>query len=161
MYQGFLEEIEARFLRYVQIDTQSDEDSTDVPSTAKQLDLSRLLEDELKSMGAADVVLTDYGCVLATIPATVDRDDIPTIAFLAHVDTVPGFSGTGVKPIVHRDYGGGPIVLPDDAEQTLTYENSPLLETKIGEDIVTPSGTTLLGADDKAGVCVHASAIEA
>jgi tripeptide aminopeptidase len=76
------------------------------------------------------------------------------VAFLAHVDTVPGFSGTGVKPIVHRNYAGGPIALPDDAEQTLTYENSPLLETKIGEDIVTASGTTLLGADDKAGVVI-------
>lgn len=153
MYQDYVPEIEERFLRYVQIDTQSDEDSTDVPSTAKQLDLSRLLVDELQALGASDAVLTDYGCVLATVPATVD-EDVPTVAFLAHVDTVPGFGGTGVKPIVHRDYGGGPIVLPDDTEQTLTYENSPLLESKIGEDIVTASGTTLLGADDKAGVAV-------
>jgi tripeptide aminopeptidase len=153
MYQDYVTEIEERFLRYVQIDTQSDEDSTDVPSTAKQLDLSRLLVDELQALGASDAVLTDYGCVLATIPATVHKD-VPTVAFLAHVDTVPGFSGTGVKPIVHRDYGGGPIMLPDDAEQTLTYENSPLLESKIGEDIVTASGTTLLGADDKAGIAI-------
>ncbi|MBN1812340.1 MAG: peptidase T [Anaerolineae bacterium] len=153
MYQEFLEEIEERFLRYVQIDTQSAEDSTETPSTAKQLDLSRLLEGELKALGARDVVLTDYGCVLATIPATVDGD-VPTVAFLAHVDTVPGFSGTGVKPIVHRNYAGGPIVLPDDADQVLTHENSPLLKEKLGEDIVTASGTTLLGADDKAGVAI-------
>jgi tripeptide aminopeptidase len=149
-----LAEIKDRFLRYVQIDTQSDEDSTEVPSTAKQLDLLGLLKDELEALGAADVALTDYGCVLATIPATVDKKDVPTVAFLAHVDTVPGFNGTGVKPIVHHNYAGGPIVLPDDEEQTLTYENSPLLESKIGEDIVTASGTTLLGADDKAGVAI-------
>jgi tripeptide aminopeptidase len=154
MYQEYLAEIKDRFLRYVQIDTQSDEDSTEVPSTAKQLDLLGLLKDELEALGAADVALTDYGCVLATIPATVDKKDVPTVAFLAHVDTVPGFNGTGVKPIVHHNYAGGPIVLPDDEEQTLTYENSPLLESKIGEDIVTASGTTLLGADDKAGVAI-------
>ena len=153
MDQEFLKEIEERFLRYVQIDTQSAEDSTETPSTAKQLDLQRMLEGELKTLGAKDVVLTDYGCVLATIPATVDSD-IPAVAFLAHVDTVPGFSGTGVKPIVHRNYAGGPIVLPDDADQVLTVENSPLLEEKLGEDIVTASGTTLLGADDKAGVAI-------
>ena len=153
MDQEFLKEIEERFLRYVQIDTQSAEDSTETPSTAKQLDLQRMLEGELKTLGAKDVVLTDYGCVLATIPATVGSD-IPAVAFLAHVDTVPGFSGTGVKPIVHRNYAGGPIVLPDDADQVLTVENSPLLEEKLGEDIVTASGTTLLGADDKAGVAI-------
>jgi tripeptide aminopeptidase len=153
MYQAFLEEIEERFLRYVQIDTQSSEDSTEIPSTAKQLDLLRLLESELKALGAKDVVLTDYGCVLATISATVDGD-VPTVAFLAHVDTSPDFSGAGVKPVIHHNYAGGPIVLPDDAEQVLTYENSPLLEAKMGEDIVTASGTTLLGADDKAGVAI-------
>jgi tripeptide aminopeptidase len=153
MVQEFLEEIEKRFLRYVQIDTQSAEDSTETPSTAKQLDLQRMLEGELKALGAKDAVLTDYGCVLATIPATVDGD-VPTVAFLAHVDTVPDFSGTGVKPIVHRSYTGGPVVLPDDTDQVLTVENSPLLEEKLGEDIVTASGTTLLGADDKAGVAI-------
>jgi tripeptide aminopeptidase len=153
MDQEFLKEIEEHFLRYVQIDTQSAEDSAEIPSTAKQLDLQRMLEGELRALGAQDVVLTDYGCVLATIPATVDGD-VPTVAFLAHVDTVPGFSGAGVKPIVHRSYAGGPIVLPDDADQVLTVENSPLLKEKLGEDIVTASGTTLLGADDKAGVAI-------
>jgi tripeptide aminopeptidase len=153
MDQDFLKEIEERFLRYVQIDTQSAEDSTEIPSTAKQLDLQRMLAGELKALGAEDVVLTDYGCVLATIPATVDGD-VPTVAFLAHVDTVPGFSGTGVEPIVHRHYAGGPIALPDATDQVLTVENSPLLEEKLGEDIVTASGATLLGADDKAGVAI-------
>jgi tripeptide aminopeptidase len=149
----FLQELEERFLRYVQIDTTSAGDSSEIPSTAKQLDLQRLLEGGLKSLGAEDVVLTDYGCVLATIPATVEGD-VPTVAFLAHVDTAPDFSGTGVKPIVHRNYAGGPIVLPDDPGQVLTAENSPLLEEKVGEDIITTSGTTLLGADDKAGVAI-------
>jgi tripeptide aminopeptidase len=153
MHQEFLKELEERFLRYAQIDTQSAEDSTEVPSTAKQLNLLRLLRDELEGLGARDVTLTDYGCVLATVPATV-ADDAPTVAFLAHVDTSPAFSGTGVKPIVHRDYAGGPIVLPDDPGQVLTSENSPLLAEKVGEDIVTASGTTLLGADDKAGVAI-------
>jgi tripeptide aminopeptidase len=153
MYQAFLKGIEGRFLRYVQIDTQSVEDSTETPSTAKQLDLQRMLESELKALGAKDVVLTDYGCVLATIPATVEGD-IPTIAFLAHVDTAPDFSGAGVEPIVHRNYAGGPIALPDAPDQVLTHENSPLLKEKLGEDIVTASGTTLLGADDKAGVAI-------
>jgi tripeptide aminopeptidase len=153
MVQEFLEEIEERFLRYVQIDTQSAEDSTETPSTVKQLDLLRTLEGELKTLGAQDVTLTDYGCVLATIPATVGGD-VPTVAFLAHVDTVPGFSGTGVRPIVHRSYAGGSIALPDATDQVLTYENSPLLKEKLGEDIITASGATLLGADDKAGVAI-------
>jgi tripeptide aminopeptidase len=153
VYQEFLKEIEERFLRYVQVDTQGAEDSAETPSTAKQLDLQRRLEGELKALGAKDVVLTDYGCVLATIPATVEGD-IPTIAFLAHVDTAPDFSGAGVKPIVHRNYAGGPIALPDAPDRVLTHENSPLLKEKLGEDIVTASGTTLLGADDKAGVAI-------
>ena len=154
MHQKYLEELEERFLRYVQIDTQSAGDSTETPSTSKQLDLLRLLESELKMLGAREVVLTDCGYVLATIPATVPADDVPTVAFLAHVDTAPAFSGTDVKPIVHRNYGGGPIVLPDDPDQVLTAGNAPELEGKVGEDIVTASGTTLLGADDKAGVAI-------
>jgi tripeptide aminopeptidase len=146
-------ELEERFLRYVQIDTQADEASPTSPSTAKQLDLSRLLADELRAMGAEDVTLTDYGAVLATIPATVEGD-IPTVAFLAHVDTSPGFGGTGVKPIVHRQYDGSAIVLPDDPSQVLSPDIFPYLKRKIGDDIVTASGTTLLGADDKAGVAI-------
>jgi tripeptide aminopeptidase len=148
----FDREVEERFLRYVQIDTQSDEQSMTSPSTAKQLDLLRLLADELSAMGAADVALTDYGVVFATIPATVAAD-VPTVAFLAHVDTAPQFSGTGVKPLVHRRYAGDDIVLPD-AGVILSPEAFPYLTEKVGEDIVTASGTTLLGADDKAGVAI-------
>ena len=150
-FHEFVPDIEARFLRYVKIDTQSDETSSSVPSTAKQYDLLTLLVDELRGLGASDVTLTDYGCVLATIPSTVDYA-VPTVAFMAHVDTAPAFSGTGVKPIVHRHYDGEPIVLPDDPSQVLSPDEFPFLRTKVGEDIVTASGTTLLGADDKAGI---------
>lgn len=153
MSEDFARELETRFLRYVQIDTQSDESSPTAPSTTKQLDLLRLLEAELSELGATNVRLTDYGCVLATIPATVNART-PTVAFLAHVDTAPQFSGTGVKPIVHRNYDGSPIVLPDDPSQVLSPESLPYLGRKIGDDIVTASGTTLLGADDKAGVAI-------
>ena len=151
---SILQDLEARFLRYVQIDTQSDESSDAVPSTAIQLDLLRQLVTELEDLGAADTQLTDYGCVMATIPATVDSDGLPTIALLAHVDTTPAFNGSGVKPIVHRGYNGQDIVLPDDESQVINLENSPRLAKKIGEDIVTASGTTLLGADDKAGIAI-------
>ena len=150
-FHEFVPDIEARFLRYVKIDTQSDETSSSVPSTAKQYDLLTLLVDELRELGASDVTLTDYGCVLATIPSTVDYA-VPTVAFMAHVDTAPAFSGTGVKPIVHRHYDGEPIVLPDDPSQVLSPDEFPFLRKKVGEDIVTASGTTLLGADDKAGI---------
>jgi len=149
----FAREVEERFVRYARIDTQSDEKSTTSPSTEKQYQLLRLLVDELKSMGAQDVTLTKYGAVLATIPATTNAG-IPTIALLAHVDTAPQFSGAGVKPIVHRNYAGGDIVLPDDSSIILSPAQSPYLAAKIGDDIVTASGTTLLGADDKAGVAI-------
>jgi tripeptide aminopeptidase len=146
-------EVEDRLVRYAKIDTQSEETSTTSPSTRKQFDLLNLLADELKSMGARDVHVTDYGAVLATVPATV-RESVPVIALLAHVDTAPQFSGTGVKPIVHRNYAGGDIVLPDDPEIVLSPKQFPYLSSKLGDDIVTASGTTLLGADDKAGVAV-------
>jgi len=146
-------ELEDRFLRYVRIDTQSDEKSQTSPSTEKQYHLLRLLADELKAIGAEDVKLTDYGAVLATIPATHDADT-PTIAFLAHVDTAPQFSGTDVKPVVHRSYAGDRILLADAPDVVLSPEMFPYLGTKVGEDIVTASGTTLLGADDKAGVAI-------
>lgn len=149
--QAFVPEIEERFLRYVRVDTQSDETSPSIPSTAIQLDLLKMLAGELREMGAADVALADYGCLFATIPATVDFA-VPTVAFMAHVDTAPAFNATGVKPIVHRQYSGDPIVLPDDTSQVLSPTEFPFLHKKIGEDIVTAGGTTLLGADDKAGV---------
>jgi tripeptide aminopeptidase len=157
MTSSLLGELEERMVRYARIDTQSDEASPTVPSTSKQYDLLRLLVDELRSIGAQDVTLTDYGAVLATIPATVPptlATDVPTIAFLAHVDTAPAFSGTGVKPIVHRAYTGGDIVLPDDPAAVLSPQQFPYLTQKVGEDIITASGTTLLGADDKAGVAI-------
>jgi tripeptide aminopeptidase len=150
---GFDQELEERLLRYARIDTQSDESSQTSPSTEKQYDLLRLLAEELKAIGASDVALTDYGAVLATIPATVTAD-VPRVALLAHVDTAPAFSGAGVKPIVHRNYGGGDIVLPDNPADVLSPRQYPYLAAKAGEDIITASGTTLLGADDKAGVAI-------
>ncbi|MEZ5903885.1 MAG: hypothetical protein R3C69_01810 [Geminicoccaceae bacterium] len=136
-----------RFERYVRIDTQSDAASTTSPSTAKQQDLLGLLLGELRGIGLSDARQTGYGAVLATIPATV-ATEAPAIALLAHVDTTPQFTGTGVKPIVHRAYQGGDIVLPDDPAMVLSPTALPYLATRVGDDIVTASGTTLLGADD-------------
>ncbi|HET7094657.1 MAG TPA: peptidase T [Thermomicrobiales bacterium] len=153
MTPAFDRELEERLARYVRIDTQSDEASATTPSTAKQFDLLNLLVDELRAIGARDVTLTDYGAVLATLPATT-ADAVPTVAFLAHVDTVPGFSGADVEPVVHRAYDGGEIVLPNDADAVLSPERFPYLAQKTGDDIVTASGGTVLGADDKAGVAI-------
>jgi tripeptide aminopeptidase len=158
MKSRFDREIEERFLRYARIDTQSDEKSSTSPSTEKQYDLLNLLVNELKEMGAQDATLTDYGTVLASVPATA-QNGAPTIAFLAHVDTAPQFSGTGVKPIVHRNYDGRDIVLPDDPKRVLSPKALPYLAKKIGDDIITASGTTLLGADDKAGVAIIMTAM--
>jgi tripeptide aminopeptidase len=149
----FDQELEERLIRYCKIDTQADEKSPTSPSTAIQFDLLNLLVQELGEIGAQEVTLTDYGAVLATIPATIDTS-APVIGFLAHVDTAPAFHASGVKPIVHRAYDGGEIVLPDDPAQVLSPKQSPYLAHKIGDDIVTASGTTLLGADDKAGVAI-------
>ena len=146
-------ELEERLVRYASIDTQSDETAPSAPSTAIQLDLSRLLVKELTAMGASDVVLTDYGAVLATVPATVERD-LPTIGFCAHVDTAPAFCATGVKPVVHRAYNGGEIRFADAPDLVLSPATNPYLGTKTGDDIITASGLTLLGADDKAGVAI-------
>jgi tripeptide aminopeptidase len=149
----FDQELEERLVRYVQIDTTADEASATAPSTAIQYDLLNLLVEELRAIGAQDVRLTDYGAVLASIPATV-AGDAPTVAFLAHVDTSPAFSGAGVKPVVHRNYDGGAITFPDNPELQLTPEAFPYLAKRAGDDIVTASGGTLLGADDKAGVAI-------
>jgi tripeptide aminopeptidase len=153
MTHPFDKELEERLVRYCEIDTQADEKSPTSPSTAKQFDLLKLVVDELKAIGAEDVELTGYGTVLATVPATVTRE-VPTIAFLAHVDTSPAFKASDVRPIVHRNYDGGDIILPDDPEQVLSPAQFPYLGTKIGDDIVTAGGTTLLGADDKAGIAI-------
>ena len=142
-----------RFIQYVQIDTQSDPESTSQPSTIKQLDLSKILVSELIELGIADAHLDDYGYVYATIPSNTLKD-VPAICFCSHVDTSPDSSGTHVKPIVHHNYDGKDIILPDDANQVISTEEHPYLKEKIGEDIITASGTTLLGADDKAGVAV-------
>lgn len=142
-----------RFTRYVQIDTQSDPESDMQPSTAKQLDLSRLLAQELREIGVTDAHVDEYGYVYATIPSNTDKK-VPVICFCAHVDTSFDCSGSGVKPIIHRKYNGDDIVLPDDPTQVITRNEHPYLNEKIGEDLITASGTTLLGADDKAGVAV-------
>jgi tripeptide aminopeptidase len=140
-----------RFLRYVQIDTQSNPQSNTHPTTEKQKDLSRLLVEELKAMGIADAEMDEWGYVYATIPSNTEKE-VPVLCFCAHVDTAPDASGTGVKPIVHHNYQGQDIVLPDDTTQVLRKKDFPYLEKLIGHDIITASGTTLLGSDDKAGV---------
>ena len=142
-----------RFMRYVQIDTQSDPHSQSFPSTEKQKDLSILLVNELKQMGVSDAHLDEWGYVMATIPATT-TETVPVICFCAHVDTAPDCSGTGVKPILHSNYQGQDIILPDDTTQIISPLKYPYLQEKIGDDIITASGTTLLGADDKAGVAI-------
>jgi len=140
-----------RFLRYVRIDTQSDPQSQSFPSTEKQKELSRLLAGELKQIGLTDAHMDDWGYVYATIPSNSDKK-VPVICFCAHVDTAPDCSGTDVKPIVHNNYQGQDIVLPDDTTQVLRISEYPYLKTQIGNDIITASGKTLLGSDDKAGV---------
>jgi tripeptide aminopeptidase len=153
MRTEFDSELESRLVRYAAIDTQSDENSESAPSTAIQFDLARVLVGELEDIGAQDVTLTDYGVVLATIPATVDHD-VPVIGFLAHMDTAPAYHAKGVKPVVHRGYNGGDITFADAPGLKLSPENAPYLGQKVGEDIITASGTTLLGADDKAGIAI-------
>ncbi len=142
-----------RFMRYAAIDTQSDASSPSQPSTEKQKDLSRLLVAELLALGVTDAELDEHGYVYATIPATVG-DEVPVLCFCAHVDTSPDSSGAGVVPIVHRAYAGEDIVLPDDPTVILSPRHHPYLKERIGDDIITASGTTLLGADDKAGVAI-------
>ncbi len=141
-----------RFLKYVAYDTQSDAESTSYPSTSKQLVLLRDLAAEFEALGLSDVTVDEFGYVMATIPATTTKSGVPTIGFIAHVDTSPEMPGAGVKPIVHRAYDGRDLVLPDDPGAVLRLADNPALAEQIGNDIVTASGTTLLGADNKAGV---------
>ena len=140
-----------RFLKYVTIDTQSDVASTTHPTTQKQFDLAHILVEELKTIGASDISLDDHCYVMATLPSNVDHE-VPTICFCSHMDTSPDSSGTNVKPIVHKDYDGQPITLPDDPSQIITTERYPSLLKQIGNNLITASGTTLLGADNKSGV---------
>jgi tripeptide aminopeptidase len=147
----FAHTVTERFLRYVAIDTQSSHTSDTYPSTEKQKDLGRLLVRELREIGIADAHLDDYGYVYATVPATTDKS-VPVICFCAHMDTSPDVSGKDVKPQVLRNYQGGDIVLPADATQVIRVADNPALRDQIGHDIITTDGTTLLGADNKAGV---------
>lgn len=144
--------IAKRFMRYVQVDTQSDPVSTAHPSTEKQKNLSHLLYEELLELGLSNVETDEYGYVYATIPSNSDKKNIPVIAFCSHVDTAPDCSGTGVIPILHHKYTGEDIILPDDTTQVLRLSNSPYLKDHIGSNIITASGLTLLGADDKSGI---------
>jgi tripeptide aminopeptidase len=144
--------IAERFIRYVQIDTQSDPSSTAHPTTQKQKDLSKILLKELFGMGITGASTDEYGYVYATIPSNSNKKNIPAICFCAHVDTAPDCSGTNVKPIHHRYYDGNDIVLPDDTTQVLSITNSPYLKQHINYSVITASGLTLLGADDKSGV---------
>jgi tripeptide aminopeptidase len=151
MFQNYQFTAAERFMRYVQVDTQSDPLSNSQPTTEKQKDLSKILAEELKSMGLQDAHMDEYGYVYATIPSNTNKN-VPVICFCAHVDTAPDASGTGVKPLLHKNYQGQDIVLPDDKNQVLKKTDFPYLNKLNGHDIITASGTTLLGSDDKAGV---------
>jgi tripeptide aminopeptidase len=141
-----------RFLRYVKIDTQSDPESTAVPTTEKQKDLSRILVEELKAIGINDAHLDESGIVYATIPANTDKKNVPAICFCSHVDTSPDCSGANVNPIVHKNYDGKDLVLPKDAAVVIKMSEYEDLKDQIGNDIITADGTTLLGADNKSGL---------
>jgi len=145
------ENLQNRFFNYVQIDTQSDPSSNSIPSTVKQKNLGNLLVAELLELGIADAHLDEFGYVYATIPATSDKI-VPVICFCSHMDTSPDCSGENVKPIIHRNYRGQDLVLPDDHTIVLKLDEHPDLKDQLGNDIITASGTTLLGADNKAGL---------
>lgn len=142
-----------RFLRYVKIDTQSAEDAGKFPSTEKQLVLARMLESELKALGVQNVRISAEGIVYGMVPGNLpDNTKVPTIGFIAHMDTSPAVSGANVNAIIHKNYQGGDIVLPKDPTQIITVEQNPALKDLIGDDIITADGTTLLGSDDKSGI---------
>jgi tripeptide aminopeptidase len=151
--QGYQHTVADRFMRYVQVDTQSDPASDTQPSTEKQKDLSRILVEELLKIGVKDAELDEHGYVYATIPAT-SKKNVPVLCYCSHVDTAPDCSGKDVKPILHKQYDGKDIVLPDDPTVVVSTKDHPYLKQRIGDDIITASGTTLLGADDKAGVAI-------
>jgi tripeptide aminopeptidase len=142
-----------RFLRYVKIDTQSAEDAGKVPSTEKQLVLAKLLEKELKDLGVQNVRISEFGIVYGMVPGNMpDNSKVPTIGLIAHMDTSPAVSGANVNAIIHKNYRGGDIILPNDKTQVITVDKNPDLKNLIGDDIITADGTTLLGSDDKSGV---------
>ncbi|MFA5804075.1 MAG: peptidase T [Melioribacteraceae bacterium] len=140
-----------RFLKYVKYDTQSNEDSTTFPSDPKQIELSKTLVEELKQIGLKDAVMDEYGYVIATLLSNTTKN-VPTIGFISHVDTSPAVTGTNVNPVIHKNYQGGDIVLPKDPTKVIVASENPELKEMIGLDIITTDGTTLLGADDKAGI---------
>ena len=160
MSEAFTSTAASRFLRYVTFDTQSNDQSESYPSTAKQLVLLNSLVEELKELGVADASIDRHGYVMATIPATPGKEHVPAIGFIAHVDTSPEVSGAGVKPIVHRSYDGRDLVLPDDPAMVLREADNPELAEQRGNDIITASGLTLLGSDDKSGVAEIMAAAE-
>ena len=142
-----------RFLRYVKIDTQSQEDQTTTPSTRKQLNLANLLAKELTALGAQNVRVSEFGVVYASLPGNLpDNSKVPVVGFIAHMDTSPAVSGENVNPIFHKNYQGGDITLPKDTTQIISVEKNPVLKSLVGDDIITADGTTLLGSDDKAGI---------
>ena len=149
-----------RFLDYVKIDTQSREDSDSYPSTPGQLDLLRLLHKQCTELGLDQVSMDEHGYVFATIPATTDKTEVPVIGFIAHVDTSPEMSGKDVKPLIHRNYDGRDLVLPDEPDTVIRASDNPALADQLGNDLITASGTTLLGADNKAGVAEIMAAAE-
>jgi len=148
-----------RFLRYVRIDTQSDPESPTTPSTEKQKDLGRVLAQELRDLGLADAHLDEHGYVYATLPANTGKK-VPVVCFCSHMDTSPDCSGKDVKPQIVKNYQGGDIVLPADSSQVIRFSEHPALANQIGHDIVTTDGTTLLGADNKAGVAEIMDAVQ-
>jgi tripeptide aminopeptidase len=145
--------IAERFMRYVKVDTQSDPESHSYPSTEKQKELSAILVEELRVMGWTDVAMDEWGYVICTIPANVQHT-VPVVCFCSHVDTAPDCSGKDVQPLLHSSYDGRDFVLPNNPAQVISVDNHPYLKSKIGDDIITASGNTLLGADNKAGIAV-------
>jgi len=153
MFDNYAYTATERLMRYVQVDTQSDPGSDSFPSTEKQKNLSRILVKELHELGIADAHVDEFGYVYGSILSNSNKQ-VPVICFCAHVDTAPDCSGAGVKPLLHKNYDGADMLLPDDTTQIISAKEHPYLKEKIGEDIITASGNTLLGADDKAGLAV-------
>ncbi len=151
---SYKHKVEDNFIRYAKIDTEADPVSASFPSSMKQKDLAKLLVKELQDLKLEAVEMDEWGYVFATIPSNSANPDAPVICFCSHMDTAPDCSGTDVKPIVHRNYDGTPITLPDDKSQIITVQQHPYLLEKIGDDLITASGNTLLGADDKAGIAI-------
>ncbi|HZJ44887.1 MAG TPA: peptidase T [Pyrinomonadaceae bacterium] len=150
-----------RFLRYVKIDTQSQEDQTSVPSTRKQLNLANLLARELTALGTENVRVSEFGIVYATVPGNLpDNSKVPVVGFISHMDTSPSVSGENVTAVIHKNYHGGDIVLPKDPTQIISVEKNPVLKEMIGDDIITADGTTLLGSDDKSGIAAIMTMID-